>query len=176
MVCHFVSPTYRCVDYFNNVDADAVPVPHFGVVLSAEQFHALAARVEAAGVPFIVAPHLRFSGQPGEQWVRARWASRGARQGSRTERVHACVRSASISTQPHRTLAPAYPYLSTADNVLQGPGGKQPRIQGYVYAREFVCEVCGNGDEVEACLPDVQATAWPPAMRGQEMEMSLGSA
>jgi len=69
MVCHFASKDYRCVDYFNNVDADAVPVPHFGVVLSEAQFHALAARIEKAGVPFIVAPHLRFPGQPGEQWT-----------------------------------------------------------------------------------------------------------
>jgi len=69
LVCHFVNKNYRCVDYFNNVDTDAVPVPHFGVVLSVEQFHALTSRVEKAGIPFIVAPHLRFPGQPGEQWT-----------------------------------------------------------------------------------------------------------
>ena len=69
IVCHFASKAYRCVDYFNTVDADAVPVPHFGAVLSVAQFHALAARAEAAGVHFIVAPHLRFAGQPGEQWT-----------------------------------------------------------------------------------------------------------
>jgi len=69
IVCHFASEQYRHVDYFNSVDADAVPVPHFGVVLSEAQFHALAARVEAAGVPFVVAPHRRFPGQPGEQWT-----------------------------------------------------------------------------------------------------------
>ena len=51
------------------MDTDAVPVPHFGVVLSVEQFHALTSRVEKAGIPFIVAPHLRFPGQPGEQWT-----------------------------------------------------------------------------------------------------------
>jgi len=69
IVCHFASKEYRHVDYFNSVDVDAVPVPHFGVVLSEAQFHALAARVEAAGVPFVVAPHRRFQGQPGEQWT-----------------------------------------------------------------------------------------------------------
>ncbi len=68
-VCHFVNEKYRCVDYFNNVDKDAVPVPHFGVVLSVAEFQALAARVKAAGIKFIVEPHLRFPGAPGEQWT-----------------------------------------------------------------------------------------------------------
>ena len=49
------------------VDGHDVPVPHFGVVLGVVDWEALAARVEAAGVPFGVAPHVRFVGQPGEQ-------------------------------------------------------------------------------------------------------------
>ena len=44
------------------VDGDPVPVPHFGVALTVEQFHDLAQRVEAAGIPFILQPHLRFQG------------------------------------------------------------------------------------------------------------------
>jgi len=51
----------------NPVDGHDVPVPHFGVVLSVADWEELAARVEAAGVPFGVAPHVRFAGQPGEQ-------------------------------------------------------------------------------------------------------------
>lgn len=46
-----------------------MPVPHFGAVLSQDEFHSLAARLEANQVPFIVKPHLRFAGQPGEQWT-----------------------------------------------------------------------------------------------------------
>ncbi len=68
-MCHFANKNYRCQDYFNDVDKDAVPVPHFGVVLSIPAFHALASKVKAAGVPFIVAPHVRFEGAPGEQWT-----------------------------------------------------------------------------------------------------------
>lgn len=34
-----------------------------------EQFHALAERVKAAGIPFIIEPHLRFAGMPGEQYT-----------------------------------------------------------------------------------------------------------
>ncbi|WP_227814459.1 VOC family protein [Nitrogeniibacter aestuarii] len=51
----------------NPVDGDDVPVPHFGVVLSLADFNALAARLKAAGVKFIIEPHTRFAGQPGEQ-------------------------------------------------------------------------------------------------------------
>ena len=49
------------------VDGHDVPVPHFGVVLTMSDWEALAARVEAAGIRFGIAPHIRFRGQPGEQ-------------------------------------------------------------------------------------------------------------
>ena len=51
----------------NAVDGHDVPVPHFGVVLTMDAWKALAARVEAAGVAFGIAPHVRFAGEPGEQ-------------------------------------------------------------------------------------------------------------
>jgi uncharacterized protein len=51
----------------NEVDGHDVPVPHFGVVLTMDQWNALAARVEAAGIVFGIAPHIRFKGQAGEQ-------------------------------------------------------------------------------------------------------------
>ncbi len=51
----------------NQVDGDAVPVPHFGVVLGMAQFDALAGRLTAAGTAFVLAPHIRFKGQTGEQ-------------------------------------------------------------------------------------------------------------
>jgi len=46
-----------------------VPVPHFGVLLDVDGFHALAERLRAAGTTFVVAPYLRFEGLPGEQWT-----------------------------------------------------------------------------------------------------------
>ncbi|MFT5223431.1 MAG: extradiol dioxygenase family protein [Glaciecola sp.] len=51
----------------NEVDGDHVPVPHFGVVLQMADFDVLAERVRAAGVTFVIQPHVRFAGQPGEQ-------------------------------------------------------------------------------------------------------------
>lgn len=52
---------------FNPVDGEEVPVPHFGVVLEMEQWKSLAARLEAASVSFVIAPTIRFKGEPGEQ-------------------------------------------------------------------------------------------------------------
>ena len=49
------------------MDGDAVPVRHFGVILEWDHWTALAARIEAAGVPFLIKPHVRFAGEPGEQ-------------------------------------------------------------------------------------------------------------
>jgi extradiol dioxygenase family protein len=49
------------------VDGDAVPVRHFGVVLGMSEWEALAARLRAAGVNFVIEPHIRFQGEVGEQ-------------------------------------------------------------------------------------------------------------
>ncbi len=49
------------------VDGHGVPIPHFGVVLTMADWHALRERIEAAGIGFGVAPHIRWQGKPGEQ-------------------------------------------------------------------------------------------------------------
>ena len=46
-----------------------VPMPHFGLVLQKDNWQALADRLQAANFNFVVEPHLRFAGQPGEQWT-----------------------------------------------------------------------------------------------------------
>ena len=51
----------------NAVDGHAVPVPHFGIVLAMADWQALADRLIAAGTRFVIAPTVRFKGQPGEQ-------------------------------------------------------------------------------------------------------------
>ena len=68
IVAHLVVG-YQATSNENAVDGDAVPVPHFGAALSVDQFHALAKRVKDAGVPFVIEPHIRFVGAPGEQWT-----------------------------------------------------------------------------------------------------------
>ena len=51
----------------NPVDGDEVPVPHFGLILGWEAWHELAARLKAGGIRFVIEPHIRFKGKPGEQ-------------------------------------------------------------------------------------------------------------
>lgn len=49
------------------VDGDDVPVPHFGLLLEREAWEAAAGRLRDAGTAFVVEPHVRFEGRPGEQ-------------------------------------------------------------------------------------------------------------
>ncbi|TAJ68920.1 MAG: glyoxalase [Phenylobacterium sp.] len=51
----------------NPVDGHDVPVRHFGAILTLPQWEALAERLKAAGVKFVIEPNIRFKGQPGEQ-------------------------------------------------------------------------------------------------------------
>eukprot|EP00808_Paulinella_micropora_P031663 g77702.t1 len=96
IVAHWVGADYRGQDFYNPVDGDEVPVPHYGLVLSYPQWRALADRfVEFQKLPagpapattatkspqlaatrvelgdfrlkFMIEPTLRFEGMPGEQ-------------------------------------------------------------------------------------------------------------
>jgi extradiol dioxygenase family protein len=49
------------------VDGDNVPVRHFGAVLPMEEWDRLAHKLKAAGVRFIIEPHVRFKDEVGEQ-------------------------------------------------------------------------------------------------------------
>lgn len=51
----------------NPVDGKEVPVPHFGVVLSMEQFDSLATQLKNQNIEFIIEPYIRFKGEVGEQ-------------------------------------------------------------------------------------------------------------
>ncbi len=51
----------------NTVDGEQVPVRHFGVILSMQDWRKLAGRLTESKVPFVIAPDIRFAGQPGEQ-------------------------------------------------------------------------------------------------------------
>ena len=46
-----------------------VPMPHFGLVLGLEDWQTMAGRLEAARTDFVLAPQVRFEGEPGEQWT-----------------------------------------------------------------------------------------------------------
>jgi uncharacterized protein len=66
IVAH-LDPSARAVAIHNPVDGHDVPVPHFGVVLTMDQWQELAARLQAAGTRFGIEPHIRFKGEVGEQ-------------------------------------------------------------------------------------------------------------
>lgn len=44
-----------------------VPMPHLGMVMRIADWRVMADRLTAAGVEFVIAPTIRFAGQPGEQ-------------------------------------------------------------------------------------------------------------
>lgn len=67
IVAHLNQDAVASRPHHNPVDGHAVPVPHFGVVLTMEQWNALAERMRAAGTEFIVEPYTRFKGEIGEQ-------------------------------------------------------------------------------------------------------------
>jgi uncharacterized protein len=66
IVAH-LAPESAGVKATNDVDADSVPIPHFGIVLEMENFKAFAERLKTRGVKFIIEPKIRFAGETGEQ-------------------------------------------------------------------------------------------------------------
>ena len=46
-----------------------VPMPHFGIILPLPDWQAMARRLQAADTEFVLAPQVRFEGEPGEQWT-----------------------------------------------------------------------------------------------------------
>jgi len=66
IVAH-LAPEAAGIRHRNEVDADHVPVPHFGIVLSMDNFKQFAERLKTRDVEFIIEPKIRFKGEVGEQ-------------------------------------------------------------------------------------------------------------
>lgn len=62
-----LAPESAGIKASNHVDADDVPIPHFGIVLPMDEWKALAEKLTAKGVKFIIEPKTRFAGEVGEQ-------------------------------------------------------------------------------------------------------------
>lgn len=60
---------YNARNLHREVDAEDVPVPHFGAALDEASFLAAADRLTRAGWSFVLQPHRRFLGKGWEQWV-----------------------------------------------------------------------------------------------------------
>ncbi|HEY8559258.1 MAG TPA: VOC family protein [Pyrinomonadaceae bacterium] len=67
IVAHLAPEEAIGVRHRNDVDADHVPVPHFGIVLEPAEFEKFAARLKLKGVEFVIEPKTRFKGEVGEQ-------------------------------------------------------------------------------------------------------------
>ncbi len=66
IVAH-LKPSAEEKQHHNPVDGHDVPVPHFGVVLSMQDWEALAERLQSAKIRFVIEPYIRFKGEVGEQ-------------------------------------------------------------------------------------------------------------
>ena len=62
-----LAETVAGIKVSNSVDADNVPVPHFGIVLPMAEWQNLADKLIAKGIKFIIEPKIRFAGEVGEQ-------------------------------------------------------------------------------------------------------------
>ena len=65
LVCHVSDSINGKIT--NPVDGEDVPVPHFGVVLSIEEFEEFLLKINDKDIDFIIEPTIRFKGDVGEQ-------------------------------------------------------------------------------------------------------------
>ncbi len=65
LVCHLSDNISEQIT--NPVDGEEVPVPHFGVVLSIEEFEEFLLQINDKNIDFIIEPTIRFKGEIGEQ-------------------------------------------------------------------------------------------------------------
>jgi uncharacterized protein len=66
IVTHLAPDFPRCAAT-NAVDADAVPIPHFGILLGMDEWRELADKLTEKGVEFVIEPKIRFEGEVSEQ-------------------------------------------------------------------------------------------------------------
>lgn len=62
-----LAPTELQQTAANSVDGKSVPVRHWGVILEMNEWQALADRLTAHEVAFVIVPYIRFQGEVGEQ-------------------------------------------------------------------------------------------------------------
>ena len=68
LTCHHL-PGFNAKKIQREVDAENVPVPHFGAALPYAEFERVRKRLVECGVEFLLHPHTRFVGTKHEQHV-----------------------------------------------------------------------------------------------------------
>ena len=66
LVCH-LNDKMKMPSTFNDVDGKQVPIPHFGVILTMQDWNSLVDRLITYNIVFIIEPYIRFKGLAGEQ-------------------------------------------------------------------------------------------------------------
>ncbi|MEO0469332.1 MAG: VOC family protein [Bacteroidota bacterium] len=64
-----ISDNMPALDYCGQVDGVKVPIPHFGCLLSVEQFKLVQKQLENANIEFVIKPQRRYAGKVGEQYT-----------------------------------------------------------------------------------------------------------
>jgi uncharacterized protein len=62
-----ISENIPALDYCGLVDGVSVPIPHFGCVITVNDFERIAKKLEETNIPFIVKPQIRYANLKGEQ-------------------------------------------------------------------------------------------------------------
>jgi extradiol dioxygenase family protein len=62
-----VSDNFPELDYCGKVDGISVPIPHFGCLLTKEEFEQIQKKLELEKIEFVVKPQKRYEGKIGEQ-------------------------------------------------------------------------------------------------------------
>ena len=132
-------------------DGDPVPVPHFGLAMSVPDFHALAERVKAAGIKFVIEPHIRFVGQPGEQVnivcttlnSGKSWSISLLKWVQMLDFLQKTLHVVSSHCKM-RARIKVHVLCFAVDHVFQRLQWKCDRVQGYDYSKQPLCKVhCG---------------------------------
>jgi extradiol dioxygenase family protein len=61
-----ISQDIPALDYCGKADGVSVPIPHFGCILSMEDFQKVQYKMKQNGIGFIVKPQVRYQGKSGE--------------------------------------------------------------------------------------------------------------
>lgn len=62
-----ISTIFPKLDYCGKVDGINVPIPHFGCLLSTEDFLRIQQKFESENIEFLIKPQRRYQGKTGEQ-------------------------------------------------------------------------------------------------------------
>ena len=67
IVAHLVDPKDHPLSNTNQVDGQAIPASHFGIILCWEDYKKFVNKLKKNNIKFVIEPYLRFEGKVGEQ-------------------------------------------------------------------------------------------------------------